>query len=89
MLFLPGVWSEEPSDNPPAGPAHLGIADVWEEPSEGAGDGAADKESTGDPPLQISHILLLLLHPFSLCELCIFVFFFHLFCMLLNLRCLV
>ena len=43
-LFLPGVWSEEPPDNPPAGPAHLRIADVWKEPSEGAGDGAADKE---------------------------------------------
>ena len=43
-----GVWSEEPADNPPAGPAHLWIADVWEEPAESSRDGTADTESAGD-----------------------------------------
>ena len=44
ICICAGIQSEEPAHDPPAGPAHLGAADVRAEPPQGAGDGAADPQ---------------------------------------------
>ena len=49
-----GIQSEEPPDHPPPGQADLRLADVWEEPQEGQGDGAADQEQTSSEGVRVS-----------------------------------
>ena len=44
ICICAGIQSEELAHDPPAGPAHLGAADVWAEPPQGEGDGAADPQ---------------------------------------------
>ena len=49
-----GIQFEEPPDHPPLGQADLRPADVWQEPQEGPGDGAADPEQTRAEGIRLS-----------------------------------